>query len=650
MEKLKFGINGNAKLGKNIATFSLLSGWSCPGAKQCYTKVVSNSDGKLKIEDGKDQVFRCFSASQEVLYKNVYNNRKYNYDVLLNIVKQKISSKEKVNQIYNLFKTSLPDVNKWSILRLHVGGDIFCQEYFDAIIRLVNDYKDKIFYAYTKSIHFWVKRLNDIPSNFKLTASYGGKYDNLIEEYNLKSVKVVMSEEEAAIYNLELDHDDSHAYGGDKNFALLLHGSQRKNSDAAKAKAELAKKGWTGYSTNNDKNKQKKNMLNLIQYKDLKLYLMLLDITVNNIKNIKSTYTKDSLQVIDYKQNDIIYNKIKILDKVSFDYEDIQYVCFKVSQMTNNNSTKWICNCDATVEIYSVYENKIINEIKDNVVKDIIINNEYIEFLNNYELSFLYDSLSLNMSKIFDFGTYKTVYNYESNKFFVAVNNNKLETFINSCEKINVLPGYLLKSLYNTYKTQLDFDNYGYATTISISTFGIDHFYYINSHPKFKISDKVFIHNNNKIRIITDIKWNNDNKKWEYVLNGNANENIVVNDNQIEYPVSVEKEVRDPAISVQATYREDKTNKIRPDLISPYFLEVIGKLMTDNNKKYPEYNYTGLDDNSFYQSLWRHFVAYSEQKLFGVSDEFSNDEDHLAAIAFNVMGLIHNREVAKLKA
>lgn len=648
MEKLKFGINGNAKLGKNIATFSLLSGWSCPGAKQCYTKVVSNNDGKLKIEDGKDQVFRCFSASQEVLYKNVYNNRKHNYDILMNIVKQKISSKEKINQIYNLFKISLPDVNKWSILRLHVGGDIFCQEYFDALIRLANDYKDKIFYAYTKSIHFWVKRLNDIPSNFKLTASYGGKYDNLISEYNLKSVKVVMSEEEAVIYNLELDHDDSHAYGGDKDFALLLHGSQRKNSEAAKAKVELAKKGWTGYSTNNNKNKLKKDMLNLVQYKDLKLYLMLLNITLNNIKNIKNVYNRDLEQVIDYKQNDIIYSKVKILDKISFDYEDIQYVCFKVSQMANNNSTKWICNCDANVEIYSVYEDVPVVEVKNTIVNDFNISEEYVEFLNNYEVSFIYDTNTLVLSKTFDFGIYRATYNHESNSFYIAVNNNKLETFINSCEKINVLPGYLLKSLYNTYKIQSN--NYNYATIINIDSYEVNHFYYINSDPRFKITDKVVLTNNNKIKIVKDITWNNHYKKWEYILTDNNGVHMTVDGSQITYPTPVEVNIKDPAANVSNAYREDKAEKIRPDLISPYFLEVIGKLMRDNNEKYPEYNYMGLKDDSFYQSLWRHFVAYSEQRLFGVSDEFNSKEDHLAAIAFNVMGLIHNREVAKLKA
>ena len=47
--------------------------------------------------------------------------------------------------------------------------------------------------------------------NFVLTASYGGRDDHMIDEFNLRSAKVVFSEAEAAELGLEIDHDDSHA-------------------------------------------------------------------------------------------------------------------------------------------------------------------------------------------------------------------------------------------------------------------------------------------------------------------------------------------------------------------------------------------------------------------------------------------------------
>ena len=48
-----------------------------------------------------------------------------------------------------------------------------------------------------------------------------------------------INEEESRILNLVIVHDDSHAYKGDKSFALLLHGTQPKGTMAAKAKNKL---------------------------------------------------------------------------------------------------------------------------------------------------------------------------------------------------------------------------------------------------------------------------------------------------------------------------------------------------------------------------------------------------------------------------
>jgi hypothetical protein len=47
---------------------------------------------------------------------------------------------------------------------------------------------------------------------------------------------------------LEIDHDDSHAYGGTESFALLLHGQQQKGSQAAKSLSALRVLGKGGYS------------------------------------------------------------------------------------------------------------------------------------------------------------------------------------------------------------------------------------------------------------------------------------------------------------------------------------------------------------------------------------------------------------------
>lgn len=227
---LKFSFS-NSKLAKGIATFSLPSGWSCPFAGDCLSKANRETG---KVTDGKDCKFRCFSASQEAVYKNVRLARWHNFDLLKG---------KTVEGMVNLIQEALPMVR---MVRIHVGGDFFSQNYFDAWLAVANRNPNTIFYAYTKSVKYWIARRAVIPSNFILTASRGTKDDALIDKYNLRCAEVVFSEQEAIDKGLEIDHDDSHAYTNGPSFALLIHGTQPAGSEAGKAKAKLKGKGSYG--------------------------------------------------------------------------------------------------------------------------------------------------------------------------------------------------------------------------------------------------------------------------------------------------------------------------------------------------------------------------------------------------------------------
>lgn len=211
---------------RKVFSLDLLSGWSCPYAKDCLSKVII-LDGHKKIKDGPDTKFRCFSASQEVVFPGVYNLRKHNFDSL--------KASENPAQ---LISDSMP--GNLGICRIHVGGDMFNEKYFLAWADIARQFPDRLFYAYTKSLPFWVKNKKEFSKikNFVLTASYGGRYDNLIKEEKLRSSIVVFSEIEAKKLRLKIDHTDEHAANPatkDKNFALLIHGAQPAGSDASQA-------------------------------------------------------------------------------------------------------------------------------------------------------------------------------------------------------------------------------------------------------------------------------------------------------------------------------------------------------------------------------------------------------------------------------
>jgi hypothetical protein len=222
---------------RKVYSFDLLSGWSCPYANDCLSKVYS-LDGKRTLKDGPNTQFRCFSASQEVVYTNVYNLRKRNYDTLRGMKHD--------DDMFHAINDAIP--KNAGVIRIHVGGDFFNDKYLFAWLRMAWKHPDKLFYAYTKSLKFWALHRGYIETtpNLVMTASTGGRLDSMIESEGFRNVKVVYSEAEASKLGLEIDHDDSHAADPSKrndNFALLIHGVQPAGSAASLAIKELKKEG-----------------------------------------------------------------------------------------------------------------------------------------------------------------------------------------------------------------------------------------------------------------------------------------------------------------------------------------------------------------------------------------------------------------------
>lgn len=232
---------------KKIYSFDLLSGHSCPYAHDCHSKVIE-VNGKRKIKDGMFTMFRCFSASQEVLYTTAYNLRKHNYDVMRGLCRDD----EFLSHRFNMYKRIISDLPEDAgIVRLHVAGDFFNQQYFEAWMDVARTRSDILFYAYTKSLPYWVANRADCDTieNLVLTASVGGRRDDLIETEGLRFAKVVMSEDDADDFALPIDHDDSHAADPEQrlnSFAILIHGVQPAKSEASRAVKAL--KGVGSYS------------------------------------------------------------------------------------------------------------------------------------------------------------------------------------------------------------------------------------------------------------------------------------------------------------------------------------------------------------------------------------------------------------------
>lgn len=239
MIKTLFLSSGNAKLKKDTAILSLPAGYTCPFAKECK----SRSDRVTgKVTDGPDAKIRCYATTAECLFRNIRASRWGNLEL--------IQEAGTVLGMAALIEKSILRKKNVKLVRFQQSGDFFSQAYFDAWLLVAKQHPELIIYGYTKSLPYWVRRLGEIPSNFKLVASRGGTHDALIDIFKLRNARVVLSEREARRkWHLPVDHDDTHCWNYDGDFAILIHGTQPAGSKAGKAWAKIMRHGRGGYKS-----------------------------------------------------------------------------------------------------------------------------------------------------------------------------------------------------------------------------------------------------------------------------------------------------------------------------------------------------------------------------------------------------------------
>jgi hypothetical protein len=179
-----------------VYEWNLPTGTTCPFALECKVS-VDRVTGKFSVHKGQ---YKCYAASPE-RFPGVREHRWKNFEY-----------------VKDGNKPIIP--KKCTAIRIHASGDFFNQDYFDMWIDIANENPSVDMWAYTKSLGYWVKRINDIPKNLILTASYGGRQDELIDQYNLKNVMVYQSPEFVPL-DRPIDHNDDWARKPNVNFALL---------------------------------------------------------------------------------------------------------------------------------------------------------------------------------------------------------------------------------------------------------------------------------------------------------------------------------------------------------------------------------------------------------------------------------------------
>jgi hypothetical protein len=191
-----------------VYEWNLPTGSTCPFALECKV-TVDRTTGKFDIKKGQ---YRCYAASAE-RFPAVRQHRWGNFDLVK--------------------KGGIPKIPEdCKAIRIHASGDFFSQQYFDMWIQLAKDNPEIEMWAFTKSIQYWVNRINDIPENLVMTASYGGRQDDLIEKHNLKNV-IVYASQNLVPKDRQVDNNDDWARIPNTNFALLDNMKVTKKSPLA---------------------------------------------------------------------------------------------------------------------------------------------------------------------------------------------------------------------------------------------------------------------------------------------------------------------------------------------------------------------------------------------------------------------------------
>lgn len=120
------------------------------------------------------------------------------------------------------------------LIRIHDSGDFYSKDYakkwFTIMKHFAND-TDCKFYAYTKMVTMFeeLKSQNEIPNNFNIIYSYGGKQDSQIDTTKHRHSKVFENETDllAQGYSDASNDDLVAALGSNPKIGLVYHGTKK---------------------------------------------------------------------------------------------------------------------------------------------------------------------------------------------------------------------------------------------------------------------------------------------------------------------------------------------------------------------------------------------------------------------------------------
>lgn len=210
------------------------------------TKMLSDSNGKLKkggitvfslpafhasiVVNGKLQEFRtcksagecagfCFAQQGSYLYRQSMVSHTRNLQFV-------------IDDPFGFADAMVEEINrkrKAPTVRIHDSGDMFNRAYLHVWFDIARRCPDARFYIYTKEVKLLKSEADNVPANFLVAFSFGGKQDHLIDVETDRHSKVFASVEDCLAAGYVLNEEDDRVATDPKvtKIGLVYHGSNK---------------------------------------------------------------------------------------------------------------------------------------------------------------------------------------------------------------------------------------------------------------------------------------------------------------------------------------------------------------------------------------------------------------------------------------
>ena len=180
---------------------------TCPGADACLAL--------------------CYARQGTFLFKGSKRVRIDNHQLLLTTY-----ATQGLQGVIDKLDESVKSVTKTvAVIRLHDSGDFFKKWYVEAWVEVIKRHPNILFYAYTKS--FPMFKGIDLPSNFRVTYSFGGKWDKKIDGPNSRIFPTLDDRIKAGY--VDGNDSDMPAILGEHDIGLVYHGVKKPTNELFEA-------------------------------------------------------------------------------------------------------------------------------------------------------------------------------------------------------------------------------------------------------------------------------------------------------------------------------------------------------------------------------------------------------------------------------